>query len=76
MKRSEDVSEVCTPCGITANYLTCLKKFGSPPDKFHFMISTFHEGICDVCGQETTVTQPRDFFYPDFNLIFKKMKSV
>lgn len=29
-------------------------------------ISTFHTGICDVCGEETEVTEPRDFGYPNF----------
>lgn len=74
--KTREVSEVCTPCGITANYLTCLKKYGKPPKKFSFSVSTYHEGTCGVCGQETTVTEPRDFFYPDFSLIFKKIKDV
>lgn len=75
-KETKIVSVVCTPCGITANYLTCLKKYGKPPKKFHFTVSTYHDGVCDVCGQETTVTEPRDFFYPDFELIFRKMKDL
>lgn len=76
MIKYPEVSEVCTPCGITANYLTCLKKYGQPPKKFQFEVSTYHEGVCGVCGQETTVTDPRDFFHPDFDLIYKKIKAV
>lgn len=70
----KEVSSVCQPCGVTANYLTCLKKHGRPPVKKAFDVSTFHNGTCDVCGEKTSVTQPRDFFYPDFSLIFKKIK--
>lgn len=69
------ISEVCFPCGITANYLTCLKKYGRPPKKFAFDVSTYHNGICDVCGHKDQVTETRDFFYPDFNLIIEKIKS-
>ena len=47
-------SWVCAQCGLEAsrgNSLAC---------------STYHVGICDICGKETGVTQPRDFYYPDF----------
>ena len=72
----KQISRVCSPCGITANYLTCLKKYGQPPKKFAFDVSTFCSGYkCDVCGHETSTTEPRDFFYPDFNLIFKQIKQ-
>ncbi len=60
---------VCHPCGITANYLTCLKKFGEPPLHACFEISTYHLGTCGVCGRQESVTQDRDFFYPDFELL-------
>ena len=30
--------------------------------------SKYPEQVCDVCGQETQVTEPRDFFYPDFTI--------
>jgi hypothetical protein len=26
-------------------------------------ISTFHQGKCDVCGREASVTEPRDYDY-------------
>lgn len=61
---------VCSPCGITANYLTCLKKYGRRPHKPAYDLSTFHRGTCDVCKSPSSmVTEARDFFYPDFNLI-------
>lgn len=74
MKTNDQIHWVCSACGITANYLTCLKKFGKPPLKPAFEVSTFHENTCDVCGHKRAVTESRDFFYPDFQLIFKKMK--
>lgn len=66
-----DIKQVCSPCGITANVLTCLKKYGNPPKQLCFTVSTFHKGKCDCCGQEKEVTEVRDFFYPDFSLIRK-----
>lgn len=60
------------PCGVTANYLTCLKKFGQRPHKPAYDVSTWHRGTCDVCKSPSSmVTEPRDFFYPDFTLIEK-----
>lgn len=47
-------SWVCYECGIKAS------KGKS------YVCSTYHDGICDVCGEEKSVTEPRDFFYPDF----------
>lgn len=69
------VSLACTPCGITANYLTCLKRFGRPPERPGYESSTFHVGTCDVCGIRRDVTETRDFFHPDFSLIFRKMRK-
>ncbi len=65
------IQEVCYPCGITANYLTCLEKFGRPPLKACFDVNTVTKGRCDLCGHEDTVTAVRDFFYPNFSLIIK-----
>lgn len=45
---------VCQGCGIKAS------KGKS------FTISTFHVNICEVCEQEKSVTEARDFYYPDF----------
>lgn len=68
---------VCTGCGMLANGLTCLKKFGKLPKQYAFVTSTYHVGdICDICGnKESAVTEARDFFYPDFELI-KQVKKL
>lgn len=60
---------VCGRCGKEANRLTCLKKYCREPWKIKFSTSNYHKGICDVCGEETAVTEPRDYFYPDFSLL-------
>lgn len=60
------IGEVCRDCGITANILTALQRYGQPPYEMAFSVSTFHEGQCDWCGQQRPITQVRDFFYPDF----------
>jgi len=62
---------VCSDCGKRANRATCLKKYGAEPKKEAFDISTLHVGKCDFCGEKKDITQTRDFFYPDFNLIKK-----
>ena len=47
---------VCRECGVKAsrNVNNILQ------------VSTYHTGICGVCGKEKDVTEPRDFLYPDF----------
>ena len=65
----EPISSVCRECGIAANVLTCLQKYGQRPDQLAFTVSTVHKGTCDVCGEERHVTEPRDFFYPNFGLL-------
>ena len=62
----------CEPCGVSANVLTCLVKYGRRPNKLCFDVSTFVEGMCIACGEETDVTEARDFFYPDFSLLKRK----
>ena len=76
MKKEEkkEINNVCPACGLVANYLTCLKKYGQPPKQKAFLVSTFHKGKCDYCGEETSITQVRDFFSPDFSLIDKIIK--
>lgn len=32
-----------------------------------FQVSTWHIGRCGHCGKIKEVTEPRDFFYPEFN---------
>jgi trehalose-6-phosphate synthase len=73
-KEKPQLEWVCRDCGIEANRLTCLKKYGREPLKKAFSVSTYHEGICEACGEKKEVTQSRDFFYPDFSLL-KKIKK-
>ncbi len=70
------INTVCYSCGVSANVLTCLKKYGRSPIKLAYTISTYHRGKCQVCECLTDITQTRDFFYPDFGLLFKQMKKV
>lgn len=69
MPQSDYPYLVCDDCGLEANRLTCLKKYGAEPLKPKFTISTYHLGICEVCGKEKGVTESRDFFHPDFSLL-------
>jgi hypothetical protein len=66
---SSPINQVCSECGIECNRVTCIKKYGAEPLKKCFDISTYHKGICDWCKKEKYITEVRDFFYPDFNLM-------
>jgi len=68
---NKEIYQVCNNCGLEANRLTCLKKYGAEPLKPKFDVSTYHLGKCDVCGKTHPVTEARDFFYPDFSLLSK-----
>lgn len=68
------INKVCDGCGIEANRLTCLKKYGQAPIKNKFDVSTYHKSKCDVCNKYELVTEPRDFFYPDFSLLYENEK--
>jgi hypothetical protein len=72
----KEIYNVCAECGITANVLTCLKKYGRPPKTLCFTCSTYHMGKCDYCGEKKSITETRDFFYPDFSLIKKTSKLL
>lgn len=72
----KEINNVCSRCGITANVLTCLKKYKDTPKTFATDLSTFHIGECDCCGNMTNVTEARDFFHPDFSLIEKTIKLL
>ncbi len=65
------IRNVCSRCGIAANVTTCLRKYGRPPKKLCFDVSTFHKAECDWCGEWDSVTEVRDFFYPDFKFLFQ-----
>ena len=62
-------TKVCDKCGKEANRLTCIKKYGKEPLKAKSTYSTYHVAECEVCHTVTEVTEPRDFFYPDFSLL-------
>jgi hypothetical protein len=66
---------VCRECGLAANALTCLLKYGQYPLKPAFSVSTWHRGTCGSCGRATTVTEARDFFYPDFSLLSEAFRE-
>ena len=68
---AKEIKKVCDECGIEANRRTCMKIFQKPPRIKKFSASTYHEGRCDCCGLVRPVTEPRDFFYPDFSLLNK-----
>ncbi len=65
--------DVCYPCGVSANVLTCLKKYKAPPLQLYYSLSTLHTGTCACCGKVTSLTQQRDFFNPSFDLLLKAM---
>ena len=68
--------DVCAPCGIAANVLTCLKKYHDRPRELAFECSTWHEAKCAACGKKAWVTEQRDFFYPDFTLLQRAKKGI
>lgn len=65
------INQVCYECGVTANILTCLKKYKAPPKQLVFIASTYSEGKCDLCEENKFITSTRDFYYPDFSLLQK-----
>ncbi len=66
---------VCRACGLAANALTCLLKYGQYPLKPAFSVSSFYQGTCGSCGRATTVTEERDFFSPDFSLLSEPFRE-
>ena len=64
---------VCLDCGKKAMILNAKKRFGDKYDESKVFpavwVSTFHIGICDVCGENKAVTEHRDFGYVDFSLL-------
>lgn len=39
-------------------------------------VGTFHNNICPVCGEEKTVTEPRDFGHPKFKKVIKDWQGL
>ena len=33
-----------------------------------YSISTWHEDVCQVCGENVSCTEVRDFYYPEFEI--------
>jgi hypothetical protein len=68
----KEIKQACNDCGIEANRLTCLRKYGAEPKQKKFSVSTYHEGKCGACGEVKMVTESRDFFHPDFSLLTRR----
>lgn len=73
-RKSREVNWICADCGNIARYVTiCTRRVGAPQLNLDRVakggVATFHDGVCDLCGRETVVTQPRDFGHPDYRLI-------
>ena len=51
---------VCIDCAKNALTQDALKKLEGS-------LSTFHYGICEICGEMKAVTEPRDFWWPFFS---------
>lgn len=75
MEKDKYAGNLCKECGISANVLTCLKRYHDRPNKLCFDVSTYHIGICAFCGEEKLVTQQRDYFYPDLSLLARAKKG-
>ena len=65
----KEINWVCGECGIKANYLTCLVRYGNKPTKLCYDVSTSTIGKCNFCGEERMISPIRDFFYPEFELL-------
>ncbi len=69
------MNKICEQCGLAANYLTCMVRYGTPPKSPMFGVSTWHEAKCDSCKRVVWVTEARDFYYPNFSLLSSKFKK-
>lgn len=49
-RKLQNATWVCNPCGV---------KYG----KRIAMRATYHYWYCDVCWTETSITEPRDFWF-------------
>ncbi len=68
------INWVCQECWEEWSRETWKKRNPRKPQpKIQFDLSTWHDNTCDVCWEKKSVTQPRDFFYPDFNLLKNKL---
>ena len=53
---------ICDECG---------HRFGSPRGMIEY--STYHAGICEVCGEGKGVTASRNYGYPDLQKAKRKL---
>lgn len=56
-------SWICIDCG---------KKYGRWNE---MAMATFHHGTCGWCGEEGSITEPRDYGWPRFGLNAKRKKK-
>lgn len=54
------------------NCRECAIKYGGKYPPGH--ISSWHQGTCGVCGEEKSVTEPRDYGYPNYPKSLNKGK--
>jgi len=63
------IRKVCFDCWTEASKATQIDKYWEVKYTTSFSVSTYRKSICDWCKKEESVTQTRDFFYPNFNLL-------
>ena len=56
----------------TADWICC--ECGDKYGKYSAGCSTFHEGICEVCGKKAAITETRDFGYLERGICTEKLK--
>ena len=56
----------------TADWICC--ECGDKYGKYSAGCSTFHEGICEVCGKRAAITETRDFGYLERGICTEKLK--
>lgn len=66
------IKQVCLDCGIKARRLTQLKRYGEETKLSGAAITCRANQKCDFCGEITDTTSPRNYGYPDFNLLKEK----
>jgi len=61
--------KVCDICGIEANRLTSIERYGREPRWKKHRFADYKKAKCDICGRKTRVTTPDSFFLPNFKLL-------
>ncbi len=60
MSKSQLKRKIIQGKGIVWICQSCGEKYCNGPQ---FSVSTWHMDTCDICGEETACTEPRDFGY-------------